>query len=439
MARVFLARVDTTDDDALRAGIARGLAWLGVSLSERFATVVDRRGRGAPERRLLDVWARLAREEGAEIEALTPGYERWRYQLSVGPARGSHIEADARLYSVERLAGLARLRWDPRIEVGGVLAGLADVLAPGALGRADAGERAGVLAAVLEVADPDLVVADGRRIALEAGPLEEPRHALGLVLVADDATAADVVWAQVLGVEAEWLDEVATRGFGGGELTLGGDEPLAFFIRRREGLGGPPAPLASLPERFEEETGARLPVQVEGRIEGRAATAAWTFLASAVEDPVRRERLKGAPAISLLLDEGEPAHDRVLAVGSAGRRLLDDVRVASAARRRVLGLGRRGARWTVRFSEGRTLDLVTLPEGAPAWQVARAVACLTGVSGLALPSPGLLSRGWARVRGWLRRRQVPPRLVHARRIERLRGRRWRLPYLEGPPLRTQDV
>jgi hypothetical protein len=460
MARVFLARVDELDDVAAAAAIDRGLDWLGLDPARIWSCVRDPWEGERRETRALGRTTRAALVvrggETRRVRALPRGTGCARYQLTVG-APGEQLEAHEDLYTAGPIFLMARLELDLAVGgPGGALAAMARALLPRPLDTLDETRRLQTLGGLCEVADPDLVVGDGRRVSVGASHEQTQTGALGLVLVADNALAHDLVWAEILGVDPEalpWPRRLAELGFGPGrldEVTLGGD-PLAFFARRVEGLGRPARALAEVPGSFLRTTGVPLPIQVlpapPDAVPGPAAARAHAWLSAHTEHPVRREALKLVPPFALLAGPREPGAlpqvDRLLTVGpEAAAAILADVHITRAKRVSpwlAIVRGSSAEIWRLDLSDGRRLRLAALTDPAPSVaRIGRAAAVLCGVRSLAWPRESRVVAivGWIVRR--LRRDGLPPPLVHARRIRHLQDRSWRAARLLGPPLRETD-
>ncbi|MCO4774112.1 MAG: hypothetical protein KDA24_29040 [Deltaproteobacteria bacterium] len=458
MARVFVAAVEGAGPRAAEAALARGLDALGSTATAPWTLVIPPAdGLSRDERALSGQLATALGGDGArpqELRAVSRGAAVARYQLSV-QRRGDQLEAHAGLYDAGPLAWLARLKLDVTVGgPGGALTAGADHLLFRPLDELSPDARHRTLAGLLEVADPEVVVGDGRFVALGAAAGAPRSHHLGLMLVADNAVAHDLVWAWMLGLEAcdvPWLHALALRGFGPGALDdveLLGDDPEPFR-RRLEGVLRP-AGLAEIPTRYQTTLGVALPVDVLPCAPGPPASRALAWLAAQTEHPERRESLKFCPPFSLLAGARTPGafptHDRVLAVGpEATAAVLSDVRVDRARQRAgsfaAAFLRRSSAQfWDLRLSDGRTVLLAALAEEAPSpARIGRAAAALTRHSSLAWPRESRYRAVQAWVLRRLRRVRLPSPVVHARRIHRLQERPWRKLWLQGPPLRDDSA
>ena len=121
--------------------------------------------------------------------------------------------------------------------------------------------------------------------------------------------------------------------------------------------------------------------------------------------------------------------------------ILNDVHVDWARQRSpwlAIVRGSSAELWNLRVSDGRTLLLAALTDPAPsAARIGRAAAVLTGQRWLRWPRESRIAAIWGWVVRRLRRSDIPPPLVHARRIRRLQSRPWRVPKLIGPQLREE--
>ncbi len=457
MARVYVALVSEPGSEAAAAAVARGLKALGELTEGPWSVLSPPLERLSRDERVLPSLVSRALPSSAGrpsvLRAVSRGADLIRYQLSVGH-RGERIEAHAALHTTQAIAWVAPLSRDATLGgVGGALAAGAIHLLAEDLDAVAPEHRPPLLAGLLEVGDPDLVVGDGRRVAVGAGADAPRNHALGVMLIADNALAHDVVWAWILGLEPSnlaFLQLLAERGFGPGvidDVQLLGDDPEE--VRRRMLGFGVPGPLSSLSAAYQRALGVPLPVEVLPCDEGPAAARANAWLSAHTEHPARREELKSCPTFSLLAGPRAPGvvptHDRVLAVGpEAAEAMLADVHVDRATQRSrsfLAAFVRRSsaAVWDLWLADGRQMRLVALDEVAPsAARIGRAAAMLTRRPGLAWPRESRIQaiRAWILRR--LRRVRVPPPVVHARKILRLRSRPWRQAALDGPPLREPD-
>lgn len=446
MGRVYVARVDEPGPEAAAEALGTALAALGDLPGGDWSLLAPLRGDLARDERRLEEALRAALPQApARLRSVAQGGELARYQLSV-PDRGRRIEALHSLYSAGPLAWLGPLRWDAVLGgPGGALAAAADAALPAAL---DPSRLVDALSGLLEVGDPEVVVGDGRRVALGAAADAPREHHLGLLLVADNALAHDVVWAWMLGEDPAWIAALAERGFGPSRMEdvelLGAD--VAPFRRRLEGFGRPPE-FRRMGAAFQRLTGVSLPVEVLPCSPGPAAAQAEAWLACHTEDPVRREALKEVPPFSLLAGAREPGsvpeHPRVLAVGpDAGPAVLGDVHVDKAHRRSSLpAFFRRSSAtvWDLRLADGRRVRLAALEEAAPSPErIGRAAAMLTGDRRLREPRESRWGAVWSWIVRRVRRVSIPAPVVHARKIRRLTERPWRRPRLAGPALRDPD-
>lgn len=455
MARVFVARVDDVSPTAVEEALAAGLGFLGARAEGSWSVVAD--PQPGLSRSARDLPSQLAQHlcgSGAQADAfrgLPQGTGCARYQLTVG-APGERIDAHEDLFGASSLAWVGALRRDPLLGgPGGALSAGARALLPRPLNSMGAPMRELALGGLLEVADPDLMIGDGRRVALGSAADAPRSYALGLMLIADNALAHDRVWASILGVDGAgtgWIDRLARLGFGPDSMDrieLGGED-LSFFRRRIEGFGVAPPRWTELPLAYQRVTGVPLPVDVLPCVSGPAAARAHAWLASHTEHPVRREAIKECAPFAILAGAREPGalprHDRVLTIGpEAADAILNDVHVDWARQRSpwlAIVRGSSAELWDLRVSDGRTLLLAALTDPAPsAARIGRAAAVLTGQRWLRWPRESRIAAIWGWVVRRLRRSDIPPPLVHARRIRRLQSRPWRVPKLIGPQLREE--
>ena len=183
-------------------------------------------------------FAALRTRFGRQVR-LQPGDESrlYRYQLSVGDLLGLAQRQDARrvlppeeraiqriiagweLYHADSLVLMPKLRLCA--ETGGVT-GAVSLLGQALPRRMDRDLGGGRvrhhrLADLLELGDPDLVVSDGVEVGWGGGSLCQGARRLGVVVVANNAVAHDVVCAHIMGVSPEeqpHLVAAAARGYG---------------------------------------------------------------------------------------------------------------------------------------------------------------------------------------------------------------------------------
>lgn len=313
------------------------------------------------------------------------------------------------------------------------------------------------IADMLEITDPDLIVTDAVEIGLGGNQMTQAAHRLGIVVVADNAVAHDVVCAHILGLDAREIDHLriaSARGFGPLDLDsidLRTEVPLDTLRTRVEGFGHQGnMRVDRFGEFFERETGYTFPLDVRcGPVYERSGAAGilLDWLYTAWDDPDRRERMKGWPPASILVgDVAEvPKQERVFLVGDRAIEAFrkhftfkTTVRMPAAIHKLVGGVA---AVHRYHLAGGRTGWAVEIPGDPPSHRDL--------ILGLFLGSLGRLRASVARLdlvlesyvfgtltalrRRHLNRDGIP--VVHARRIARLEPRAWRL--LAGTPERLR--
>lgn len=414
----------------------------------------------------------LARERPARVQVrASRAAKLYRYQLSVGPRAGSgaperrhwdRVLGAWELFHADSVLAVARLRGLPgagRFHGAMRLVGRS-VPAPGAGEGTSTPSTldARCQADALELADPDLVVIDARRVGWGGDEMTQETPWLGAIVVAEGALAADLVCAQLLGIRDEDLEAVqlaALRGYGPAsraELELGGEADLDRLALRARGLA-PDAPegLAAVVARFADEGGPELPIAVFGaEPPGPSEQALACWLLRHRDEPGARLRVNRWPALTAATRlPGEPPPGPVLLLGDGA---ITSFRARCDDWTTWLRLPRRFARTTAlplavhRFlrSDGASGWAWEVPGDPPsAGQLDRAFYL---ASGRAIRAPLL----WAalaptlHVRRWLaamwraRRNRKGVPVVHARKMHRMLDRPWRQRWSSPPQLERRD-
>lgn len=486
--RAWIARVDEPGIGPLRAALRDGLGFVRVALRGGWTVLPDGSAlppRKAPGLRLdrdvlealfglgpaasFQLCGRVAGFKGLRLEhggavSVRPSRSArlYRYQLSVAAATQGEplwqrLVAPAALYHADHVAAVVRLHGLPDGEpFHGALRLLGRVVpapsaAAGVVGIPGHDPRG--LVEPLEIADPDLVVVDARRIGWGGDELSQALWDLGAVVVADSASAADLACAALLGVDpaaVPSLQLAAARGMGPGRLQdieLGGVDP-AEFARRTLGFGERPPGLKDLPAWIAARVGRPLPV---GLAVGEGAAEAGDVVARSllrwVDEPSGRHRAANWGSVAIVV--GEPAE-----LPAAKHLVL----AGDAACQRFARAGLHATTW---------LRLPPLTPSLPsalhgfageqgmrwAWEVPGDVPRTDAVEvALWLASRGRmrspLLREWFGVRRrlwrWLaalqraRRNRAGVPVVHARKIARLSRRSWRLALPADPRLERHD-
>jgi uncharacterized protein (DUF362 family) len=507
--RVWISNVETYDTHAVRVGVSKGLDYLRVDVrgnavaiadwtdatgaavtrpevveaafdvllgreSEIFFVVTGRSAPGLSGRRTARNAPGALRRGFFEIPRLHPGRvrvrpadeaRRYRYQLSVGertprdadPASSPLARLDDRipggweLFHADAVVAFPKLTRDLRCGLCGAVALVAGLGRVAPMYSDHAGRRA---ADAAEVSWPDLVVTDAVHMGWGGSRRTQPGRPLGVVIVADDALAHDVVAAHLLGLDPASIPSLALlaeRGYGSLDLDgidLDGDVGLDILRDRLLGFGPPAPPLSEAAERYEAATGIAAAVVVRSSVgdDDPCARLVADRLAAAWDDPDSREALKTWPRTVLRIGDGACPSD------AGTQHLVGDAAVEAFRRdhpeaRTVLRLPRWLRRWDGptevlrwRRADGQRGNAFALP-GAP--PTARALQ-----RSLFVGSWGRIRGPWGRfwwsmghalaslgttVRRSIRNREGVP-VVHARKIARLRTRPWRLRWATPPAL-----
>lgn len=314
---------------------------------------------------------------------------------------------------------------------------------------------------MLEISDPDLVITDGIEIGLGGSTMTQSGHRLGVVIVADNAVAHDAVCCRLLGMDPEanpQLRLAAARGFGPldpDRIDVGGDADLDRLSTRIRGFGTQGlCRVDEFPERFARDCGAVFPLEVKAGGVYEAAAGAGVlldWLYTSYDHPRYRERMKWWPRASLLvgLVEDRPLHSRVYLVGDRAiasfSEMCDFMQPAMMlplSLRRVLPSSLRLYRYRLR---GGGRGWATSIPGNPPSRQAISWALFFGSLGRVRPPllgaiPAPAEAFYQLLAAVLRRRRNRQgiRVVHARKMERMLQRPWRLRWgLPGALTRRQ--
>lgn len=483
--RAWIARVDAREPGALEAALRDGLGFVRVALRGGWTVLPDGSAfspRDAPglgtDRALLralfalgpaasfELSGRVAGLEGLRREhggrvAVRPSRSTrlYRYQLSVANALGApalwqRVLAPAELYHAEHVAAVVRLRGLPDGEpYHGPLRLLgravpAPSVRSGVAGRPVEDPRR--LVEPLEIADPDLVIVDARRLGWGGDEITQPAWPLGAVIVADSVLAAELACCAVLGVDpaaVPSIQQAAARGLGPGrldEVEFAGT-PAQEFARRVAGFGGHPPELASLPDWVEARLGARLPLEIAvGEGPGPSASLVARSLLRWLDMPAGLHRMADWGSLGVVVGEPAALPDRrhLLLVGDAAiaryRRAHPDfttwVRTPAA-----LGIFP-AAVHAVRV-DGELRWAWELPGDPPRADSLELGFLLASLGRMRPPLLAALLSPRRRLWRWLaglqraRRNRAGVPVVHARKIVRLVDRPWRKAL---PPLGTLE-
>lgn len=198
------------------------------------------------------------------------------------------------------------------------------------------------IADMLEIACPDLVITDGIDVAYGGNQMTEGGRRLGIIIVADNPVAHDVVACHVLGLDPRAVAHVrlaADRGWGPLDLsdielaTEVGLEALRETVRGFGHHGG--IDVTRFPEKYQQETGTPLPVEIVSGPPYEHAGAQgvlldWLYFSYDI--PWRRARMAAWPPMAFLVGEFDRlptnADAQVYVVGArACHHLMQTVRV----------------------------------------------------------------------------------------------------------------
>lgn len=337
-----LARSCYTRPEVVRAALDVLLA----SSSQAHMTFIGNAGAGAP----TAVMAGRARGEAAPFQrngywafpALYPGRVRLeptdegrlaRYTLSLGPrlspeARhdyridpGPHARYWREIKSSAALAEADSLVFFPKLKTNVLSHGLTGACKLGGIGllldedRMDGhnfhNDRR--IADMLEIARPDLVITDGIDVAYGGNQMTESGRRLGIIIVADNPVAHDVVACHVLGLDARAVTHVrlaAERGWGPLDLAaidLTTEVPLDELRETARGFGHHGGiDVTTFPEKYERETATPLPVEIISgppyeHAGAQGVVLDWLYFSYDI--PWRRTRMAAWPPMAFLVGE----------------------------------------------------------------------------------------------------------------------------------------
>ena len=303
------------------------------------------------------------------------------------------------------------------------------------------------LADLLELGDPDLVVSDGVEVGWGGGSLCQGARRLGVVVVANNAVAHDVVCAHIMGVSPEeqpHLVAAAARGYGSLGLEDYSLESEVDFSTTRLRLSGygptPPRSVGEFSAWYQRRTGFALAVEVlPGQPqESSGASRILAWLMTSWDEPCARESMKSWPALSLVIgvNEGGARYPRVALLGDGA---IADFSRHCVARQTMVSVPKAVRQWVggvselIRFRrrDGRRGWAIAIPGDPPTLgevSLALALFSLGRIRSPLLKLDGLIDRCWFRTVSFLKRRRRNRQgvaVVHARKIRRLQSRPWR--------------
>ena len=400
---------------------------------------------------------------------IQPGDESrlYRYQLSVGDLLDGTQRSDLRrvLPPEERASQRVIAGWElyhadslilaPKLRYCGELGGLSGAVAllgqvlPRTSDRDLGGGRVRHhrLADLLELGDPDLVVSDGVTVGWGGGSLCQSARALGVVVVADNAIAHDVVCAHLMGLKAQdqaHLVAASSRGYGGLDLAdydLKSEVDFDTTALRLSGYGPPPVRDASaFRSWYQEQTGFALGLEVLCGQESDAGSAsrALHWLMGCWDHPESREAMKSWPELSLIvgINEGGVRYGRVALLGDRAindfsRHCVSQQTIVSIPKGLRAGLGGISKLIHFRRRDGRSGWAVAVPGEPPTLREISAALKIFSLGRIRAPllkTEKLFDRGLFRLLAFLKRRRKNSKgipVVHARKIPRLQQRSWR--------------
>lgn len=339
-----LARSCYTRPEVVRASLDVLLA----ERSDAHVTFIGNSGAGMP----TAAAASRARGEAAEFSqfgywafpSLYPGRVRLeptdegrlaRFTLSLGPRMGADARHDpaidpgphARYWrDIKTSVALAEadtLVFFPKLKTNVLSQGLTGACKLGGIGllldeaRMDGhnfhNDRR--IADMLEIACPDLVITDGIEIAYGGNQMTEGGRRLGIVIVADNPVAHDVVACHILGLDPRAVDHVrlaAERGWGPLELAdidLTCEVPLEKLretVRSFGHHGG--IHVSTFPEKYQAETGRSLPIEIISgppyeHAGSQGVILDWLYFS--YDLPARRAAMATWPSSAFLVGEFE--------------------------------------------------------------------------------------------------------------------------------------
>jgi len=393
----------------------------------------------------------------------------YRYQLSVGRrmnneqrrALGPELDDEIRywdrvvagyeLYHADSVLLLPKLKTSV---LANGLSGAVDLQGVGflrGLDRADGHNRhnARRMVDMLEITDPDLVITDAIELGLGGSTMTQSGHRLGLVVVADNAVAHDAVCSRLLDLDPEANEQLRlanSRGFGPIDpklIDLGGDADRELSRKRIRGFGSSGLRrVDEFGESFASYCGTSFPFEVlcDGFYESAGDPGVFLdWLYTSFDHPRFRERMKWWPECSVLIGKvaQRPRHARVYLIGDRAiesfRDMTDFMQPALmlplSARRHLpssLGLYRYrlkgGGRGWVTSVSGDPPSRQAISWAFFLGSIGRVRAPLLGA--LAMPMEAFYQVVAAVLRHRRNRRGL--RVVHARKIERMLNRPWRL-------------
>lgn len=362
MADSQIARYAYTHPDVLRSTLSYLLTSvpgarvkvIGSAVPEISTARVFRRANGLSETYRMRGYYELENIFPGQVE-LCPDEEadHWRYRLSKGQVRSgglgrdwndrvaNEISAPRDYYEADFAIYCPKIKSSVRAQGFSGAVRLGDLIYRGSAQDAH-------IADMLEVCNPGLIVSDGIIAAVGGNEVTQRGHELGVVLVANNALAHDLVAAQILGLDPFRIDHLkaaATRGWGPNALNhieiggagLDGVQQLAQKTKFWD-LGA--LTLSDFPPKFERENpGLQFPLEIISPVNSDEQTCAhdlfldWLYLT--YDFPARRQQIARWPKASICIGDftGFPSNYLIYAVGHHAYQAL--ARMTSSATRLV--------------------------------------------------------------------------------------------------------
>jgi len=227
---------------------------------------------------------------------------------------------------------------------------------------------------MLEVANPDLIISDGIIAAYGGNELTQAGHELGVILVANNPVAHDIIAAQIFNKDPLSINHLRIameRGWGpqnSKKIALGGagEEGIALLREKTAHWDSGFIRLEQFAEKYAQENGGlSFPWEI---ISGTPYEAAGThgmllsWLYSAYDNRAKRLSMTRWPKASIVLGETSrlPQHGLVLLLGD---RAIASFKKQTTEAHLLISQGSRSL-WKVRLRNSRT-HIVAMQEGSP--------------------------------------------------------------------------